>query len=85
MQRPNQALHLTAAVGRVSRFIASRQRARKVATQRLTIATLAGQAAVVVADQFQQWRDVPVPDAVDRLCAAIREHALSLPVVLGVW
>jgi hypothetical protein len=52
-----------------------------VATQRLTVATLAGKAALAVTAQFEQWRGSPSPDAVDRLCAAIRENSLSLPVV----
>ena len=52
-----------------------------MATQRLTMATLAGQSAAVVAARFDQWRSAPDPAAVDRLCAAIRKHALSLPVV----
>jgi hypothetical protein len=47
----------------------------------MTIATLGGQAAVAVEARFQQWRAAPDPDAVDQLCAAIREHALSLPIV----
>jgi len=52
-----------------------------VATQRLIVASLAGQAAAAVADRFRQWRDTPVPDAVDRFCTSLRAHALSLPVV----
>ena len=52
-----------------------------MATQRLTVATLAGQAATAVVAQFERWRSAPDPTAVDRLCASIREHALSLPVV----
>jgi hypothetical protein len=52
-----------------------------VATQRLTVATLAGQAAIAVAARFEQWREVPNADEVDRFCAALYEHAHSLPVV----
>lgn len=52
-----------------------------MATQRLMVATLAGQSAVAVAARFERWRSVPDPAALDRLCASIREHALSLPVV----
>ena len=52
-----------------------------MATQRMTVATLAGQAAVATAAWFHAWRGAPDPDAVDRLCAAIHEHALSPPVV----
>src|SRR5262245_29910072 len=36
---------------------------RGVAMQRLTMATLAGPAAVAVAAQFEQWRAAPNPDA----------------------
>jgi hypothetical protein len=53
-----------------------------VATQRLTVAALAGQAAVAVAARFGQWRATPPdPETVDRFCVLIREHALSPPVV----
>jgi len=52
-----------------------------VATQRLTIATVAGQSAVAVASHFDQWRSAPDPECVDRLCASIRGHAQVLPVV----
>lgn len=52
-----------------------------MATQRLTIATLAGHAAAVAAARFEAWRTAADPATVDRLCGAIREHALSLPVV----
>lgn len=52
-----------------------------MATQRLTVATLAGQSAIAVATRFDEWRSAADPASVDQLCAAIREHALSLPVV----
>jgi hypothetical protein len=52
-----------------------------MATQWLTVATLAGQAAVAASVRFERWRLAPDPAAVDRLCASIREHSLSLPVV----
>jgi hypothetical protein len=52
-----------------------------MATQRLMVATLSGQSAVAVTTRFDLWRSTPDPDSVDRLCASIREHALSLPVV----
>jgi hypothetical protein len=48
-----------------------------VATQRLTVATLAGQSAVVVAAIFEKWRTVADPEAIDHLCVSIREHCLS--------
>jgi hypothetical protein len=53
----------------------------EVATQRLTVATLAGQAAGAVAAEFARWRHAPDPAAVDRLCTAVRDNATSLPVV----
>jgi len=52
-----------------------------VATQRLTVATLAGRSAVAVAAQFEQWRSAPDPGAVDHFCESIRGHALSLSVL----
>lgn len=50
-----------------------------MATQRLTVATFAGQSAVAVTALFKRWRAAPDAAEVDRLCAALREHALSLP------
>lgn len=52
-----------------------------MATQRLMVATLAGRSALAIAARFEQWRSTPDPAAVDKLCASIREHALTLPVV----
>ena len=52
-----------------------------MATQRLLVATLAGRSASAVAARFEQWRAIPDPEAVDRMCESIREGALSLPVV----
>lgn len=52
-----------------------------MATQRLTVATIAGRSAVALTARFGRWRSAPDPAAVDRLCEAIRRHALSLPVV----
>ena len=52
-----------------------------MATQRLMVATLAGQSAVAVSGLFEKWRAVVDPEAVDRLCLSIRENALSLSVV----
>ena len=51
------------------------------ATQRLTVVTFAGQAALAVASQFQRWRAAPDRAAVDRLCAAVRANSLSFAVV----
>lgn len=52
-----------------------------MATQRLTVATLAGKSAVSVNSCFNRWRSVADSDAGDRFCASIREHSLCLPVV----
>jgi hypothetical protein len=52
-----------------------------MATQRMTVATLIGAAAAVVAKLFAGWHAKPDPAAVDRLCASLRDHCLSLPVV----
>ena len=52
-----------------------------MATQRMTIATFAGTAADAVAGLFRTWRDSPDPGAVDRFSLALRDNALSLPVV----
>jgi hypothetical protein len=53
----------------------------KVATQRLTVATLAGQAADAVAVKFNQWLSVPEPAAIDQFCIALYGHDNSLPIV----
>ena len=47
----------------------------------MTIAAIAGQAAVAVAARFEQWRSAPDPEEIDGLCIAIREHALSLHIL----
>ena len=53
-----------------------------MASQRLFIATLAGEAAAVTANLFLSWRTAaPAADTVDCFCAAIRANAMSLPVV----
>jgi hypothetical protein len=52
-----------------------------MATQRMTIATLAGKAAVTVTDRFERWRSAPESDSLDRLCVSIHENAMSLSVV----
>jgi hypothetical protein len=52
-----------------------------VATQRLTVATLSGQAAVAAAARFDELRAAPAPVEVDRLCVSLREHALSPQVI----
>ncbi|WP_162670152.1 hypothetical protein [Gemmata massiliana] len=52
-----------------------------MATQRLTVATLAGQSAIAVTTRFDRWRSATDPTAIDQLCAAICEHALSPSVV----
>jgi hypothetical protein len=52
-----------------------------MATQRMTVATLIGAAAAVVAKLIAGWRAKPDPAAVDQFCASLRVHGLSLPVV----
>lgn len=52
-----------------------------MATQRLIVATLAGAAADALFVHFERCRQTPDPGAIDRVCATIREHALSLPIV----
>jgi len=52
-----------------------------MATQRLTVATLAGDAAAAVAALFESWRLDPDPAAVDQFCTNLRENVMSLPVV----
>ena len=52
-----------------------------MATQRLTVATLSGQAAVAAVARFEELRTAPAPAAVDRLCVSLREHALSPQVI----
>jgi len=47
----------------------------------LTVATLAGEAAVAVIEQIERWRVAPDAAAVDQFCAALRGNGLSLPVV----
>src|SRR5262249_37497387 len=54
---------------------------RWMATQRLIMATFAGESAAAVAALFQSWRSAPNPEAVDRFGASLREHGLSLPIV----
>jgi hypothetical protein len=49
--------------------------------QRMTMATLAGEAAIAAGNLFEQWRAVPDAAAVDRFCADLRENCLVLPVV----
>jgi hypothetical protein len=52
-----------------------------MATQRLTIATLAGQAAEQIVGAFRLWRGGVLPDVVDRFCDRLRENAFDLPVI----
>ena len=52
-----------------------------MATQRLTVATFAGESAVAVAALIRSWRTCPDPAAVDRFCGALRENGSSLPIV----
>ncbi len=52
-----------------------------MATQRLTVATLAGDAALAANVLFRSWQSRPDPAAVDQLCDGLRGDGLSLPVV----
>jgi hypothetical protein len=51
-----------------------------MATQRLTVATLAGESAAAVAALIHRWRTDNDPAAVDRFCAALRDNGLALPI-----
>jgi hypothetical protein len=54
-----------------------------MATQRLIVATIAGDAAAAVQALVHGWHSNPVPDpvAVDLFCERLRAHAAALPVV----
>lgn len=52
-----------------------------MATQRLIVATLAGDSADAVAARFRSWAAHPDAAAVDRFCDGLRKHGNSLPVV----
>lgn len=52
-----------------------------MATQRFTIATVAGKSAAVIADGVKLWQAQPNADQIDNLCDSIRCHANFLPVV----
>ena len=53
-----------------------------MATQRLTVAVLAGASADVAAALFGAWRVAPqAPDTVDRFCEVLRQHSTALPVI----
>jgi hypothetical protein len=54
-----------------------------MATQRLTIATIAGDAAGVVSTLFQQWQTGRESDraVVDHFCQQLRAHSAELPIV----
>ena len=55
-----------------------------MATQRLFIATFAGEAAAVVANLFRAWRDASAAvdvAAVDLFCTALRSNSTTLPLV----
>jgi hypothetical protein len=55
-----------------------------VATQRLFIATVVGDAAIEIARRFSSWRHAgEMFDAltVDRLCLAVKENSSSLPII----
>jgi hypothetical protein len=52
-----------------------------MATQRLIVATLGGEAATAVVALFRSWSANADPVAIDRFCASLRDNELSLPVV----
>jgi hypothetical protein len=52
-----------------------------MATQRLTVATFAGQSAAAVTALLRSWRIGSDPAALDRFCAALRENGRLLPIV----
>lgn len=52
-----------------------------MATQRLTVATLAGKAAAAVFALFRSWSANSEPDAIDRFCDSLRQHGHLLPIV----
>src|SRR5262245_7617583 len=52
-----------------------------MATQRLIVATIAGDSAAAVASRFRSWVAHADTAAVDRFCDGLRQHGDSLPVV----
>jgi len=52
-----------------------------VATQRMAVATLAGDTATRVMLFFEQCQNSPNADSIDRFSSAIRAHGLALPIV----
>ena len=53
-----------------------------MATQLLTIATVAGDAGAHVAKLFQSWRNKhPTPETVDQFCERLRANGSMLPVI----
>lgn len=52
-----------------------------MATQRWTMATLAGESVVMVVALFRSWQTGHAPAEVDRFCASLRDNGLSLPLV----
>ncbi len=54
-----------------------------MATQRLTVTTIAGDAGATAEQLFRTWREGPAPDrvAVDRFCERVRANGSVLPIV----
>lgn len=52
-----------------------------MASQRIIIATLAGEAATIAAQRFDHWRNAAEPAAIDRFCVELRENSTSLQVL----
>jgi len=53
-----------------------------MATQRITVAVLAGGAGRVVRELFRSWRAMDSScDSIDQFCSALRAHGAELPVI----
>src|SRR5262245_22846438 len=52
-----------------------------MATQRIVVATIAGESAGNVEATYREWQERPDQSAIDQFCVALREHGMSLPVV----
>jgi hypothetical protein len=54
---------------------------RRLATQRLTVATFVGESAAAVTALIRSWRASTDRASVDRFCVALRENGAFLPIV----
>lgn len=60
-----------------------------MATQRITVATIAGAAAAIVAGLFRTWKassaqETATKPTVDQFCSRLRSHGHSLPVLFFI-